>query len=124
MINIAFKRKDDMLVSYVIRGHADRIAKSFEKNNEDYDPETNMIYDDIACSGVSLLGQICILGIEEVLKLKVECTVEEGYIALNLENLDLSEIKKTQVLMETTLIGLKNLELTYSEYMNIILEEV
>lgn len=124
MIDIAFKKKDGMLVSYVIRGHADRTAKSFEKSNDNYDPETNMLYDDIACSGVSLLGQICILGIEEVLKLKVECTVEEGYIALNLENLTLREIKKTQVLMETTLIGLKNLELTYREYMNIILEEV
>lgn len=124
MIDITFKEKDGMLVSYIIRGHADRNAKSFEKSNDNYDPETNMIYDDIACSGVSLLGQICILGIEEVLKLKVKCTVEEGYIALNLENLALSEIKKTQVLMETTFIGLKNLELTYREYMNITLEEV
>lgn len=124
MIDIAFKKKDGMLISYIIRGHADRKAKSFEKSNDNYDPETNMIYDDIACSGVSLLGQICILGIEEVLKLKVECTIEEGYIALSLENLTLSEIKKTQVLMETTFIGLKNLELTYREYINIILKEV
>lgn len=124
MINIAFKRKDGMLVSYVIKGHAERIAKSFEKDSDNYDPETNMLYDDIACSGVSLLGQICIIGIEEVLKLKVKCTIEEGYISLNLENLSLNEIEKTQVLMETTLLGFKNLELTYNEYMNVTVEEV
>lgn len=81
-----------------------------------------MIYDDVVCGAVSLLGQVCLIGIEEVIKLKVDCTVEEGYIALSLENLTSSEIEKTKVLMETTLLGLKNLQLTYGEYIK--LEEV
>lgn len=122
MINIVFKRKNDMLVFYEIKGHADRKAKSSEKNYENYDSETDMIYDNVVCSAVSLLGQVCIIGIEEVVKLKVDCTAEEGYITLSLENLTSGEIKKAQVLMETTLLGLKNLQLTYGEYIN--LEEV
>lgn len=124
MINVVFKKKDDLFVAYVIKGHADRTAKSFEKDNDNYDSEMNMIYDDVVCSNVSLLGQICMIGIEEVLKLKVDCTAEEGYIALSLEDLTLKEIEKTQVLMETTFLGLKNLELTYGEYINLTLEEV
>ncbi|WP_234121459.1 ribosomal-processing cysteine protease Prp [Clostridium hydrogenum] len=122
MINIVFKRKNDMLVSFIIKGHADRKAKSSEKNYDNYDSETDMIYDDVVCGAVSLLGQVCLIGIEEVIKLKVDCTVEEGYIALSLENLTSSEIEKTKVLMETTLLGLKNLQLTYGEYIK--LEEV
>ncbi|MCR3758224.1 ribosomal-processing cysteine protease Prp [Clostridium felsineum] len=124
MIDVVFKKKNDAIVSYVITGHAERVAKESERHLENYDEETDMLYDNAVCSAVSLLGQVCILGVEEVLHIKVNYSTEEGYIALNLEKLDLSDLERAQVLMKTTLLGFENLAESYDQYINVIVEEV
>ncbi|AAK79229.1 hypothetical protein BJV85_002739 [Clostridium acetobutylicum] len=124
MIDVVFKKKNNVVVSYVITGHADRMAKDSERHLENYDEETDMLYDNAVCSAVSLLGQVCILGIEEVLHIKVNYSAKEGYIALNLENLDLNDLERAQVLMKTTLLGFENLAESYDEYIKVSVEEV
>lgn len=124
MIDVVFKKENENLVSYAIRGHADRKASEDDRCLENYDEETGMVYDDAVCSAVSLLGQVCILGIEDILHIKVKYLTEEGHIGLNLENLSLDDLKSTQVLMKTTLLGFENLAESYSNYIKISVEEV
>lgn len=114
MISIDFKRNDNMLVSFHVDGH----AEYFDLN------ENITIYDDVVCGVVSNLAQVTILGVLEVLKLKPTYIAEEGNIALDVSKLSAVEIKSTQVLLETMLLGLKNLEINYEKYIKVIEEEV
>jgi uncharacterized protein YsxB (DUF464 family) len=112
MINIVFKKKEYKLVSYSVNGHAE------------YEHNDTTIYDDVVCGVVSNLAQVTILGVTEVLKLPAAYVAEEGDISLNLEGLLPEELNDCQVLMETMLLGLKNLEISYGEYIKILVEEV
>lgn len=112
MINIIFNRKSGDLISYVVDGHAEYISDGVT------------VYDDVVCGVVSNLAQVTILGVTEVLNIDAEYSADEGHISLNLEALSSEEIKKCQVLMETMLLGLTNLELSYSEYIKVLVEEV
>ncbi|WP_125152595.1 ribosomal-processing cysteine protease Prp [Clostridium rectalis] len=125
MIGIVFKKEKGYIVSYEIKGHADRMALSNEKYHKDYDSETNMIYNDVVCGSVSTIGQVCILGVLEVLKIQdAFYKAEDGDIALDLSNCSFEDKKKCSVLMKTTLIGLQNLEISYGEYIKVQVEEV
>lgn len=112
MINIVFKRKSGSLLSYVVEGHAE------------YESDGTTVYDDVICGVVSNLAQVTILGVTEVLGIDTDYSAEEGYISLNLETLNSEELNKCQVLMETMLLGLTNLELSYAEYIKVLVEEV
>lgn len=112
MINIIFKRKSGCLISYLVEGHAE-----YESNGE-------TVYDDVVCGVVSNLAQVTILGVTVVLGIEVVYSAEEGYISLDLDALSPEELNKCQVLMETMLLGLTNLEFSYSEYIKVLVEEV
>jgi uncharacterized protein YsxB (DUF464 family) len=106
MINIIFKRKCNYLVSFNIDGHAD------------YDYEGY----DIVCSAVSTLSISICNGITDIVKVKAEISEHDGYLNLDLNNQCETQIEKCQVLMETMLLGMKNIEDNYGDY--IIVEEV
>jgi uncharacterized protein len=112
MINILFKRKNTKLVSYLVKGHAE-----FESNGE-------TVYDDVVCGVVSNLAQVTILGVTEVLGFDAVYTAEEGNILLDLDILTFEEVECCQVLMETMLLALSNLEISYGEYIKVLVEEV
>lgn len=124
MIDVVFKKENQNLVSYSIKGHADRKASGDDIYLENYDRETGMVYDDAVCSAVSVLGQVCILGMENILHMKVKYLAEEGHIGLNLKDLSLDDLNSTQVLMKTTLLGFENLAESYSSYIKVSVEEV
>lgn len=114
MIKVTFKRKKSMVVSFHVYGHA-----------EYFDVKQNTtVYDDVVCGSVSNLAQVTILGVLEVLKLKPTYIAEEGNIALDVSKLSHVEIESTQVLLETMLLGLKNLEISYGKYIKVVVEEV
>ena len=112
MIDIRFKKRNHKLVSFKVRGHAE------------YYEGDQVIYDDIVCGVVSNLAQVAILGVTEVLKLKAPYIAEEGNIQLDISQLSSEEIEKCSVLLETMLLGLKNLEISYGEYIKVSVEEV
>ena len=112
MINVIFKRRSGFLISYKVLGHAE------------YTVDNEIIYDDMVCGVVSNIAQVIILGVVEVLKLKATYIAEEGNISLQMDSLCPNEIASAQVLMETMLLGLKNLEISYSEYIKVRIEEV
>lgn len=114
MIVVNFKRKDDKLISFHVDGHAEYF--DFEDNAT--------VYDDVVCGCVSNLAQVTILGMLEVLKLNPSYVAEEGNIRLDLYGLTTEDLNKAQVLIETMLLGLKNLEISYGKYIKVIVEEV
>lgn len=112
MIKIIFKQNEDNLVSYHISGHAE-----YKDGNE-------VVYDDVICGVVSNLGQVAILGVTEVLGLDVPYVAEDGETSLDVSMLNHEDIERCQTLLETVLLGFQNLEISYSEYINVSVEEV
>ena len=110
MIKVEFVRSKGKIVSFKIKGHA---------MPEDADIDENLI-----CAAVSAISQTTVIGIEEVLKIKAKYVIEDGFLNLNLENQSLEDIERCQVLLETMLLGLKSIEITYGKYIKLETEEV
>lgn len=108
MTNVIFKKKNEKLVAFKIEGHSE-----FDVEGED-----------IVCSAISMISQTTLIGILEVLKIDVEYYVEDGFLSLSLEKKTMEDIEKCQVLLQTMLLGLKNIEITYGDYINVKEEEV
>lgn len=108
MTSVTFKKKDEYLVSFKIEGHAG------------YDEEN----DDIVCSAISMVSQTTVIGIEEVLKVDAHYCIQDGFLNLSLEKNSMNDIEKCQVLLQTMLLGLKSIEITYGDYINVKVEEV
>lgn len=123
MIKIRILKKDDLRLGFKIEGHA--LSKSeIEKSGDAYD---------LICNSVSVLSQSALIGIEEVLELKVRYEINDGFLHINLSNLKSREIEKCQVLLltfEKSIESLiKSLKLTFgndkdSEYIRLLKEEV
>ncbi|MDU4737779.1 ribosomal-processing cysteine protease Prp, partial [Clostridium sp.] len=88
---------------------------------------------DMICNSVSVLSQSALIGIEEVLKLKVKYDIDDGFLHINLSNLNNEDIEKCQVLLltfEKSIESLiQSLKLSFgnkkdSEYIRMLKEEV
>ena len=119
---IIFKRKHISL-GFKIEGHALSRAE-IEKSGDAYD---------LICNSVSVLSQSALIGIEEVLKLKIKYKINDGFLHINLSNLKNQEIEKCKVLLltfEKSIESLiKSLKITFgnnkdSEYIRLLKEEV
>lgn len=108
MIKVIFKRKCNYLVSFDINGHAG------------YDYEGY----DIVCSAISALSITISNGITEIVGVKAEISEHEGYLNLDLKDQSQMQVEKCQVLMETMLLGVKNIEDNYRDYIKLEVKEV
>ncbi|MBC2580635.1 ribosomal-processing cysteine protease Prp [Clostridium sp. DJ247] len=108
MVSVNFKKKSCNLVSVIMTGHAESVDAEY----------------DMVCSAISAVSQTILIGILEVLKLKIDYSINDGFLNFSLEKLCLDDIEKCQVLMETMLLGLKSIEISFGEYININVEEV
>lgn len=123
MIKIKIYEKENLRLGFKIEGHALSKAE-IEKSGDAYD---------LICNSVSVLSQSVIIGIEEVLKLKVKYSINDGFLHINLSNLENQEIEKTQVLLLTFEKSIESLMESlklqfgnnkYSEYIRLFKEEV
>ncbi len=108
MISAKFMGSKNQIISFEISGHAG------------YDEEGY----DIVCSAVSALSIGIGNGILEVLKFNADYLMEDGFLSMSLKNLSKEEINECQVLLKTLLLALKNIELSYKPYIEVIEEEV
>lgn len=108
MTNVVFKREKDKLISFSIDGHTGYADEG----------------EDIVCSAITAISNCIGDGILEVLKIKANYEIRDGFFSLSLKGLPLEEIVSCQVLMETLLLGLKNIENMYSDYIKVKMEEV
>lgn len=123
MIKVKIFKKDNLCLGFKIKGHAlSRVE--IEKIGDAYD---------MICNSVSVLSQSAVIGIEEVLKLKVKYDIEDGFLHINLSNLNNEDIEKCQVLLltfEKSIESLiQSLKLSFgnekdSEYIRLLKEEV
>lgn len=108
MISIIFQRKDKKIVSFNISGHAESVDEGY----------------DLVCCAVSAISITIANGITEILNIDAPTKVEDGFLSLCLEDVPKAKVEECQVLLETMLLGLKNVEYSYGDYINIIVEEV
>ncbi|GAA0177339.1 ribosomal-processing cysteine protease Prp [Clostridium sediminicola] len=113
MTNVLFKKRNDRIISYTASGHT-------EYSEEGYD---------IICSAISAMSYTTLNGLIDVLHMELiqnqDFFIEEetGYLSINLENRSVEDIEKSQVLLETLLLGFKSMK-SYEKYINVIVEEV
>ena len=110
MINADFIRKKGSIVKVTVSGHAD-----YACSNDKYD---------MVCSAVSAISLAIGNGITEVLKVHGDIYAQDGFLNINIEDICLHDVEKCQVLLETMLLGLKSIEVNYSDYIKVKVEEV
>lgn len=108
MIRVKSIRKKQKIVCISLEGHSG------------YSEEGS----DIVCSAVTTISCAIGDGILNVLNIKANCLAKEGCIHIDIENNSPEEIDRCQVLMETLLLGLKNIESNYGGYIKVHEEEV
>jgi len=123
MIKIKIFKKENLRLGFKIEGHALSKAE-LEKSGDAYD---------LICNSVSVLSQSTLIGIEEVLKLKVKYKINDGFLHINLSNLKDQDLEKCQVLLLTFEKSIESLmeslklsfgSKTDSEYIRLLEEEV
>lgn len=81
--------------------------------------------EDIVCAAVSVLTQTTVLSLYEIANIAIEHEMRNGYLECKLPmNLKEKELYDTKLLIDTMLLGLKNIQQSYSEYVEIFDEEV
>lgn len=108
MTKVILKKRDNKIVAFKIKGHTG------------YD-ETGR---DIVCSAISTLSCSIGDGIIEILKIKPEYSIEDGFLSLSLEKVSTEDLERSQILLQTLLLGLKNIEKMYGKYIKVKIEEV
>ena len=123
MIKIRIFGKEDLRLGFKIEGHALSKAE-IEKSGDAYD---------LICNSVSVLSQSVLIGMEEVLKLKIKYEINDGFLHIHIRNLKDQDKEKAQVLLltfEKSIESLiESLKLTFgnnkdSEYIRLLKEEV
>lgn len=77
---------------------------------------------DIVCSSVSSIIGACLLGLNEVVKIKPEHKQNEkkGYLFLRIdENLPKDQMEKSQILLQTTVLSLIELAESYKDFITV-----
>lgn len=82
---------------------------------------------DIVCAAVSILVQTVVFAADDLLRVKVPASMEEGYLFLSRpQNLEPKQEEKFDLLLETMLLGLRETARGYSEnitYIEEVIEE-
>ncbi|GAB6169311.1 hypothetical protein JCM1393_17710 [Clostridium carnis] len=124
MIKVTIFKNNNLSLGFKIKGHA--------LSRREIEKETGDVYD-LVCNSVSVLSQSTVIGMEEVLKLPIKYKVEDGFLQINLFNLNKEEIERAQVLLLTFEKSLESLMMSLkvsfgknkdSEYIRLLKEEV
>ncbi len=110
MITIEIKRNNEQeIVSYRVTGHA----------------QTAPHGEDLVCAAVSVLAQTTVLGLYQVLNQQPEYIIDDGELRCKMEeSLTATQRKEATILLETMLVGLKNIQQQYPKIIAIDDEEV
>lgn len=98
MTKITIFKKDDIIWSYQVKGHS-----GFAEEGKD-----------IVCSAVSTATQMTLVGLKEVLKLKVESIIEDGFLQVRLLDEDENN-RDAQILLNTMFLTLQDIAKNYAK---------
>ncbi|WP_156298908.1 ribosomal-processing cysteine protease Prp [Streptobacillus canis] len=98
MTNVEFSEKEDKIVSFLIKGHT----------------EAYNYGEDIVCASISATSIMTLNGLIEVLKVKkLNYEMKDGYIFCDLRNVDAEDLNKSQSLLKSLAIMLKQISKDY-----------
>lgn len=109
-----FRDKNKNIVGYTVKGHAGYA----EPGN------------DIVCAAISALTQTALISLNEVCGIdeeSIEYTINDkkGYLSVKItQDIDNEKKYKANIVLETMYVGIKALELDYSEYITLEYGEV
>ena len=107
MTKVEIFRKNGSIVGYKASGHSG------------YSEQES----DIICSAISTSLQMTLIGIQEVLKLKVDFKINDGFLDVDLKNISLDKLTQTNILTEAMAIFLKELTKQYPKYIRLVEKE-
>lgn len=105
MVNIKFFKKNDMFISFNVKGHS---------NLSSYGT-------DIVCAAISSVTLLVLNGLVEVLKLDIKYEVQEGYVSCEIDEKD---YLVSQTLIKSLYLYLEELEKQYPKNLKIKVMEV
>lgn len=101
-------------------------VKIFKNKNNIYevDVEGHAGYEelgkDIVCAAVSGIVQTAVLGLIRVLNLQLHLIIEEGFMRFCIPNGLNEDLRlKVNIILDTMVIGLKEIEKSYSDYIEV-----
>ena len=107
MTKVEIFRKNGNIIGYKASGHSEYSEQG----------------SDIICSAISTSLQMTLIGIQEVLKLKVDFKINDGFLDVDLKNISLDKLTQTNILTETMAIFLKELTKQYPKYIRLVEKE-
>ena len=78
---------------------------------------------DIICSAISTSLHMTLIGIQEVLKLKVDFKLNDGFLDVDLKNISQNTFTEINILTETMVLFLKELAKQYPKYIRLVEKE-
>ncbi|NBG88944.1 ribosomal-processing cysteine protease Prp [Isachenkonia alkalipeptolytica] len=104
MVKVKIKKNNERIYYFEITGHANA-AKYGE---------------DIVCSAISVLGQTCIIGLIEVANIDINYRIETGFLTCEIpSNLSATKAREVDIIVNTMYLGMKSVQHSYSEFMEI-----
>jgi uncharacterized protein len=101
---IIYRNKEEKILGYKAEGHC-----GFEDEGKD-----------IVCSGASTLLQVAVLGLSKYCNIKPQVEISKGNLTCIVSEIkDISEERDSQVILETMLLGLREIEKQYPEYITV-----
>ena len=107
MTKVEIFRKNGNIIGYKASGHSGYSEQG----------------SDIICSAISTSLQMTVIGIQEVLKLKVDFKINDGFLDVDLKNISLDKLTQTNILTEAMAIFLKELTKQYPKYIRLVEKE-
>ena len=107
MTKVEIFRKNGNIIGYKASGHSGYSEQG----------------SDIICSAISTSLQMTLIGIQEVLKLKVDFKINDGFLDVDLKNISQDKLTQTNRLTEAMAIFLKELTKQYPKYIRLVEKE-
>ena len=107
MTKVEIFRKNGNIIGYKASGHSGYSEQG----------------SDIICSAISTSLQMTLIGIQEVLKLKVDFKINDGFLDVDLKNISQDKLTQTNILTEAMAMFLKELTKQYPKYIRLVEKE-
>lgn len=109
-----------MITVNILMSAQDRVKELKVKGHADFSEHGT----DIVCSAVSALTQTALLGLIEVARLDLKYCVKEGLLNFSIPYIEDGDNKlKADAILDTMVMGLRNIEKNYSPYIRLIVKK-
>ena len=107
MTKVEIFRKNGSIVGYKATGHSGYDEQGY----------------DIVCSAISTSLQMTLVGIQEMLKLNPKFKMNDGFLEVDLKNIDEDKMKDVNLLTNTMFVFLKEFSKQYPKYIRLVEKE-